>query len=130
MKWIPEPMLVRMRSCGLSPDDLVLRVARSSGPGGQRANKVSTAVEISHGPSGITAVAEDSRSQFANRELALARLCEKFETASRKEALAKRSAAYVKRKKAAGLSAGERRRRVEAKRRRSVVKEARKKIAI
>ena len=47
---------------------------RSSGPGGQHRNKVSTAIALHHAATGITAHATDSRSQQLNRRNALKRL--------------------------------------------------------
>ena len=47
---------------------------RASGPGGQNRNKVETAVRLRHGPSGLTVIAEESRSQAENRTRALRRL--------------------------------------------------------
>jgi len=50
--------------------------ARSSGPGGQNVNKVSTKVILRHLPTNITVTVQDSRSQAANRQLARERLME------------------------------------------------------
>jgi hypothetical protein len=47
---------------------------RSSGPGGQHANKTSSAVRLRHRPSGLVVVAEEQRSQHANKAKALSRL--------------------------------------------------------
>jgi hypothetical protein len=47
---------------------------RASGPGGQRRNKVETAVRLHHAPSGLSAFAEESRSREENRKRALRRL--------------------------------------------------------
>ncbi len=77
-------------------DDVELRTSRSSGPGGQHANVTASRVEaILDDPAStglseahkervvarlgtrVTAVAQDSRSQLRNRELALARLAER-----------------------------------------------------
>ena len=53
---------------------VTLETYRSSGPGGQRKNKVETAVRLKHLPSGITVVATEHRSQAENRRLAFERL--------------------------------------------------------
>ncbi len=53
---------------------VVIETYRSRGPGGQRKNKVETAVRLKHLPSGITVVATEYRSQAENRKLAFERL--------------------------------------------------------
>ncbi len=47
---------------------------RASGPGGQKRNKTSSAVRLRHTPTGIIVIAEESRSQYANKAKALTRL--------------------------------------------------------
>ncbi len=47
---------------------------KSSGPGGQHRNKVSSAIRLHHRPTGITALANESRSQHDNKLQALRRL--------------------------------------------------------
>jgi peptide chain release factor len=64
----------RMRELEINESDLEESFARSSGPGGQNVNKVSTAVTLRHLPSGISVTAQDSRSQAVNRKLARKRL--------------------------------------------------------
>lgn len=52
-------------------DDVVVEFARSSGPGGQNVNKRETMVRITHIPTGLTAYADNNRTQEANREAAM-----------------------------------------------------------
>lgn len=47
---------------------------RGPGPGGQKRNKTSSAVRVTHTPTGISAVATESRSQHRNRTAAFERL--------------------------------------------------------
>ena len=47
---------------------------RASGPGGQKRNKTSSAVRIRHLPTGLSVIAEESRSQHENRAKAFQRL--------------------------------------------------------
>ncbi len=54
--------------------DCLVRRTRHGGPGGQHRNKVETAIEIVHQPSGIVAGAVERRSQEANRGVAVDRL--------------------------------------------------------
>jgi protein subunit release factor B len=57
---------------------VVLETYRSRGPGGQRKNKVETAIRLRHLPSGITVIATEHRSQAENRKLAFERLRERL----------------------------------------------------
>ena len=65
-----------------SADELKIETMRASGPGGQHANKVESAVRITHMPTGISATAQEERSQMLNRKLAMARLTAHFEEAN------------------------------------------------
>lgn len=88
------------RSVSLPLSEIAIRVSRSSGPGGQHAQKSSTRVEavfdveasdalseaqkrrvIARAGAVLRAVAQDERSQLRNRELAVERLVEKLRAA-------------------------------------------------
>lgn len=119
------------RSVSIDPEEIELRVSRSSGPGGQHANKAETRVEavldVEASPSlsaaqkrrvvakagpMLRAVAQDERSQARNRELAVERLVAKLAEALRVE----------RRRVPTTPTAASQERRLDTKRRRSAVK--------
>ena len=65
----------------INPEDVKVEVFRSSGPGGQHMQKSSTAVRLTHIPTGITVASQGERSQLQNKSIAFkileARLFEK-----------------------------------------------------
>ena len=122
------------RSVVLPPAEIELRFSRSSGPGGQHANTAETRVEATFdvaGSSALTdvqkrrvlakagpvlrAVAQDERSQWRNRELAVERLVGQL-----------RDALHVqRRRKPTKPTAAARERRLDAKKRRGATKRLR-----
>ena len=54
-----------------SANDVTMTACRGSGPGGQNRNKVNSAVQLTHVPTGITVRCEVERSQHQNKELAM-----------------------------------------------------------
>jgi ribosome-associated protein len=122
------------RSVALPVSEIDLRFSRSSGPGGQHAQKTETRVEAifdveasnaltpvqksrvvrKAGPV-LRAVAQDERSQARNRELAVERLVEALRQALRVE----------RRRRPTRPTAAARERRLDAKRRRSQTKRLR-----
>lgn len=68
----------QQKNTTISESDIQYQAMRSSGAGGQHVNKVSSAIRATHIPTGIAAVAMDSRSQHQNKKLATERLLKKL----------------------------------------------------
>lgn len=69
----------REKLFSLTEKDFEFVAKRGSGPGGQKKNKTSSAIQCTHPPSGARGEAEDSRKQTENRKLAFKRCCETAE---------------------------------------------------
>jgi peptide chain release factor 1 len=85
----PEELDIEIKS-----DDVIEHVSRSSGPGGQNVNKVSSAIKLEHIPTGITVHMQDEKSQHKNRakawRLLRSRIYEHFQSQKRAERDSKR----------------------------------------
>jgi ribosome-associated protein len=133
---VDDPMPVT-RDVAIPLAEVVLRVSRSSGPGGQHANVTASRVEATFdvaasqslsdaqkarvsarlGPV-VRAVAQDARSQARNRELALQRLAQRL-----------RDALHVQRPRTKTKpTAGSKRRRLDDKKRRAQTKQGRRRV--
>jgi peptide chain release factor len=115
----------RRRRLGISATDLEESFARSSGPGGQHVNKVSTAVTLKHRPSGIAVTVQDSRSQARNRQLALERLLDALERRKEEAKERKRAAVAQERRRNSPRPPRLKKKILENKRRRSLLKKLR-----
>ncbi len=74
-----KALALRMRELGVSERDIEESFVRSSGPGGQKVNKTSTCVQLTHLPTGLTVKCRRERSQSLNRHLARRLLLNKIE---------------------------------------------------
>jgi len=118
----------RMARLGVRDADLNESFARSGGPGGQHVNKVSTAVTLSHRPTGIGVTVQDSRSQAMNRRLARERLLDAIEQEIQRKRAAEISKQEKMRRRKSPRPARLKRRILESKRKRGELKKQRAKV--
>ena len=119
----------RMRRLGMRPEEFDEVFSRSSGPGGQHVNKVSTAVTLVHRPSGISVTVQETRSQYRNRQLAMNRLITRIEETRKEQAAERRSATERERRRNSRRPRALRREIRRSKEHRAEIKQTRSKIS-
>src|SRR4029453_6171168 len=118
----------RMAQLGIRDVDLEESFARSGGPGGQNVNKVSTAVTLSHRPSGVSVTVQDSRSQARNRKLARERLLDAIEDRQRAARRAQIAAREKERRRKSPRPTALKKKILESKRKRGELKKLRRRV--
>ena len=126
----PGTLADRMRKLEISETDLREMFARSSGPGGQNVNKVSTAVTLRHLPTGISVTVQDSRSQAVNRRLARERLLEAIASVRERQRMAEIAMREKERRRKSPRPPALKKKILESKRRRGELKKQRTKIKL
>ena len=114
-----------MKRLGLREGDFTETFTRSSGPGGQHVNKVSTAVTLTHTATGISVTVQDSRSQSMNRRLARERMLDEIERRRKERVAARRAEAALQRRRNSPRPRGVKERMLESKKRRGATKRMR-----
>jgi peptide chain release factor len=116
------------KGVSLKESDLDEIFARSSGPGGQHVNKVSSSVTLRHRPTGVSVTVEDTRSQATNRKIARSRLREAIIKKRDRQEADKRAAREKERRRKSLRPAKLKTSILETKRRRSQIKQARSRV--
>ena len=85
------PELAQDNEIEIKPDDIRIDTYRSSGAGGQHINKTSSAIRLTHFPTGIVVTCQNERSQFQNKDKAFEMLRAKLFLLKRQEEEAMKS---------------------------------------
>ena len=118
----------RMSALGIREEQLQERFVRSSSPGGQNVNKVSSCVYLKHLPTGITVKCQIERQQWQNRYLARKILLEKLAQRKQRQIDQARMCRQKQRRQNRRRSAAQKLKILENKRRQGLKKNLRRKI--
>lgn len=117
-----------MAEASVYEDDLEESFILGGGPGGQKTNKTSSVVRLSHGPSGVAVKVGESRSREDNRWLARRMLAETIlEREHRRKSAARQKAEKIRRQKRR-RSRRQKQKMLDAKHAHSEIKAMRKKV--
>jgi protein subunit release factor B len=117
-----------MAEASVSEDDLEESFILGGGPGGQKTNKTSNVVRLSHAPSGVSVRCGETRSRETNRWLARRALAETILDRTRARKSAARLEAEKERRRKRRRSRRQKQRMLDDKHARSAVKAARRKV--
>ena len=125
---LPEPHLKLAAELSINPEDIEEHFTKGGGPGGQKINKTSSCVELTHVPTETKVRVQKHREQSANRISAYKLLIDKIEEQVKGEESKRAKKIFKIRKQKQRRSRKAKEKMLEKKHHRSDVKETRKKI--
>ncbi len=125
---LKSDILKKARELEINPEDIDEQFVRGSGKGGQKINKTSNAVRLKHIPTGVEVKCQKHREQNKNRISAYKLLINKIEEIIKGEESEKAKKIYRIRKQKQRRSKKAKMKLLELKKKRSEIKETRKKI--
>jgi protein subunit release factor B len=120
-----DALATRLAALGVRVADCEERFVLGSGPGGQKINKTSSTVQLTHRPSGVEIRMQRERSQTRNRALAWAELATRLEEKRRTEVALARDVRELERRRTRQRSRGQKARVLQSKKHRAKRKSAR-----
>ena len=125
---LPQPHLNLAKELNIHPNDIEEFFTRGSGSGGQKINKTSSCVELTHHPTGITVRMQRHREQSRNRISAYKLLIDKIEEKKKGKQSKIAQKIFKLRKQKQRRTRKSKEKMLEEKHRRSQIKESRKDV--